>query len=61
MQSNGRSWRAEIPADYTRSPFALQYYFELKAAPASAAIYPGLGPERTGQPYFVVRRDGGRG
>ena len=56
MQSNGRSWRAEIPAEYTRSPFALQYYFEVKISPASAALYPGLGRERTDQPYFVVRR-----
>jgi hypothetical protein len=37
MQSNGQSWRAEIPAEYTRSPFALQYYFEVKISPASAA------------------------
>jgi TAT (twin-arginine translocation) pathway signal sequence len=56
MQSNARSWRAEIPADYTRSPFALQYYFEVKVAPNSATLYPGLGSERTNQPYFVVRR-----
>jgi hypothetical protein len=56
MQSNGQSWRAEIPADYTRSPLALQYYFEVKISPASAALYRGLGRERTDQPYFVVRR-----
>jgi hypothetical protein len=42
--------------NYTRSPFALQYYFEVKMSPASAALYPGLGTERTDQPYFVVRQ-----
>jgi len=56
MQSAGAAWRGEIPKDYTRSPFALQYYFEVNAAPASAALYPGLGKLRTDQPYFVVRR-----
>jgi hypothetical protein len=54
-QSAGDSWRAAIPAEYTESPYPLQYYFELRDARA-AALFPGLGPERTNQPYFVVRR-----
>jgi hypothetical protein len=56
MQSNGRLWRAAIPSEYTQSPYALQYYFELKEAPESAALYPGFSEQNTGQPYFVVRR-----
>ena len=56
MRSEGRVWHASIPSDYTQSPYALQYYFELKEAAESALLYPGLGNERTEQPYFVVRR-----
>jgi hypothetical protein len=44
-----------IPADYTDSPYPLQYYFELKSAPDQAWLYPGLPPDLAGQPYFVLR------
>ena len=54
-QSNGRVWRAAIPSEYTGTPYPLQYYFEVTSA-AEATLYPGLGPQRTNQPYFVVRR-----
>jgi hypothetical protein len=56
MQFDGRLWCAAIPSEYTQSPYALQYYFELKEAPGSAALYPGFSEQNTGQPYFVVRR-----
>jgi hypothetical protein len=56
MQSDGRLWRGTMPSEYTQSPYPLQYYFELKDAPESAMLYPGLGEQRTGQPYFVVRK-----
>lgn len=56
MKSQVRLWRAEIPADYTDSPYALQYYFELRSAPDSAVLYPGFGEQLTGSPYFVSRR-----
>ncbi len=55
-QSAGRLWRVTIPSEYTQSPYALQYYFEAIETPESAALYPGLGEQLTGQPYFVVRR-----
>lgn len=54
MQVRDNRYVAVIPADYTQSPFPLQYYFEL-SGPAGVAMYPGLGPELTTQPYFVVR------
>jgi hypothetical protein len=44
-----------IPADYTDSPYPLQYYFELTNASAQTWLYPGLGPTLTDQPYFVLR------
>ncbi len=55
-QSAGRLWTATVPAEYTASPYPLQYYFEVREGPESAALYPGLGERLTGQPYFVVRR-----
>jgi hypothetical protein len=55
-QSTGRIWRAAIPSDYTNDPYPLQYYFEATDAPASAALYPGLGVQLTNQPYFVLRK-----
>jgi hypothetical protein len=56
MRSDGRLWRATIAADYTLSPYPLQYYFELRQAPDSAMLYPGFGEQLAGQPYFAVRR-----
>ena len=56
MQPAGRLWRAAIPAEYTQSPYPLQYYFELRQSPESAALYPGFDEQRTNQPYFLVRR-----
>lgn len=55
MQPDGHLWRAEIQSEYTQSPFPLQYYFEVRIASESAALYPGLGNELASQPYFVVR------
>jgi hypothetical protein len=49
---------ASIPADYTDSPYPLQYYFEFRTAPDKAFLYPGLGPDLTNQPYFVLRYKG---
>jgi hypothetical protein len=44
---------ATVPAAYTDSPYPLQYYFEFRTF-----LYPGLGPDLTNQPYFVVRYKG---
>jgi hypothetical protein len=54
--------RAEgtIPADYTDTPYPLQYYFELSNASGQAWLYPGLGPTLTDQPYFLLRQESGR-
>ena len=45
---------ASIPADYTESPFPLQYYFRLRRS-LSAWLYPALGPDFAHQPYFLVQ------
>jgi hypothetical protein len=54
MEARAGAHRAAIPAAYTDTPYALQYYFELRTGPAAAWLYPGLGAELTGQPYFVI-------
>ncbi|MEO7144410.1 MAG: hypothetical protein ABI165_13005, partial [Bryobacteraceae bacterium] len=55
MPWRDRQYRGIIPAEYTQSPYPLQYYFEVREAGA-AALYPGFGPELSNQPYFVVRQ-----
>ena len=49
---------AEIPAAATKTRFSLQYYFEVDAGPDGPAIYPGLNPDLSNQPYFTVRHPG---
>ncbi len=57
MEARGEGrYRAEIGADYTHSPFPLQYHFELRDETGAAWLYPGLQPSLSNQPYFVVRR-----
>jgi hypothetical protein len=56
LQLQGDQFHGAIPASYTDSPFPLQYYFELKASPASAWLYPGFDASLANQPYFVVRQ-----
>ena len=49
-------YRASIPAAYTDSPYLLQYYFEFRAAPDKAWLYPGFDADLLNQPYFALRR-----
>jgi hypothetical protein len=56
MELRDRLYGATIPADYTQSRYPLQYYFELRDASESPALYPGLNAELSNQPYFVVRQ-----
>ncbi len=56
MEATGNRYHAVIPADYSDSPYPLQYYFELKYSPSSSLLYPGLGVDRKTQPYFVIRK-----
>ncbi len=56
MQLAGKSYKANIPADYTNSPYPIQYYFILRDGPTSASLYPGFDQSLANQPYFVVRQ-----
>ena len=41
----------------TQSPYPLQYYFARQSTEGTS-LYPGLGEDRMGQPYFVIRQGG---
>jgi hypothetical protein len=52
LRRDGPSWAARVPAEYTRSPYPLQYYFEVRSA-KGVALWPGFSSDFLGQPYFV--------
>jgi hypothetical protein len=56
MQRGGNRFLASIPAAYTNSPYPLQYYFQIQHDSGNATLHPGLGPNLTNQPYYVVRQ-----
>jgi hypothetical protein len=56
MQANGIMFSAEIPAEYTQSPYALEYCFELHAKDGAAWLAPGFNAALSSQPYFAVAR-----
>ena len=53
MERDGASWRTAVPAEYTRTAYPLQYYFEIRSA-AGVALWPGFGSDFMGQPYLVA-------
>ena len=56
MSAHGDRFRAEIPGQYTDSPYPMLYYFELRDTRGAAWIYPGFNAELANQPYFIVRQ-----
>ncbi len=56
MQLRDNLCRSVIPGTYTDSPYALEYYFELKERQERAWLYPGFSLELSNPPYFVVQR-----
>jgi hypothetical protein len=56
MQFRDSVYSATIPAAYTKSPYPLQYYFELRDASPGATLYPPLSQTVSSEPYFIVRR-----
>jgi hypothetical protein len=55
LQLHDQDYKGAIPADYTASPYPLQYYFEVRQSPEKAWLFPGFNPDLTSQPYFVLR------
>jgi len=56
MRADAGHFVAEIPGDYTDSPYALQYFFELRRGRGQACLYPGVDLDTFGQPYFLIRQ-----
>ena len=55
-QSSKGNCAFTIPAQYTSSPFDLQYFFTWNDANGDAGLLPGLDLEKPQQPYYVVFR-----
>lgn len=53
MAWRAQEYRASIPAEYTRTPYPIIYYFEIDHHNISA-FYPGVAEDLSGTPYFVV-------
>ena len=47
---------ATIPADYTDSPYPLQYFLQFRDVQGRAWLYPSLDATLSNQPYYVVRQ-----
>jgi hypothetical protein len=56
ISAQSDTFEGVIPADYTNSPFPIQYYFELRDGKGQAWLQPGLGPDLDQRPYYVVRQ-----
>jgi hypothetical protein len=56
MEKPGDDFRAVITAEYTNSPFPLQYYFQVRSVSGERSLFPNLERKWQGQPYYVVRQ-----
>jgi len=56
MERDGDIFTAAIPAEYTRSPYPLEYRFELRTNTGAAWLVPGFNASLSNQPYDVVMR-----
>lgn len=56
MERAGGDFHAVIAANYTDSPYPLQYYFQIRDNSGQTRLYPGLRPGWHGQPYFFIRQ-----
>jgi hypothetical protein len=56
---NAAVYTVTIPAEYTQSRFALEYYFELDRDNEGKWIYPGFNKDFSNQPYFTVCKRSG--
>ena len=54
MEQADNEYHATIAADYTDSPFPLQYYFQVRSDAGAVWLHPGLERRWHGQPYFYV-------
>jgi hypothetical protein len=58
MEKDGSRYSASIPAEYAKTEFPIEYFFEAHTGDGGAGLYTGFDSELTNQPYFVVRSKG---
>lgn len=58
MERDANGFWTSIPAAYTQSPYALEYFFELRGENGVAWMHPALNATLSNQPYFVVEEKG---
>jgi hypothetical protein len=56
MQGGSGKYNAMIPGDYTRSPFSLEYYFELERGSEAAWLVPAFNRPLSNQPYYAISK-----
>ena len=56
MRSVQDGFAAAIPADYTQSPFPLEYYFELQSKDGAVWLYPAFNSTLSNQPYYAISK-----
>ncbi len=54
MTARGSNHHFSLPAGYTASPFALQYFFQWNDGEGNAGLLPGFDPNVPQQPYYIV-------
>ena len=54
MAPTGHEYHATIPAEYTKTEYPLEYYFEIRERTGKATLYPGFSYTLVNQPYFAV-------
>jgi hypothetical protein len=54
MTRAGRDFRARIETAYADTPYPLQYYFSLRGDGRRPQLYPGIGSNLAGEPYWVI-------
>jgi hypothetical protein len=54
MQPGSGGYTASIPADYTNSPYPLEYYFELRGGAEAAWFHPAFNATMSNQPYYAI-------
>jgi hypothetical protein len=55
MDPSSNGYTAEIPGDYTGSPYPLEYYFELRSG-SMAWYHPAFNATLSNQPYYAIDR-----
>lgn len=58
MEGDGGDFAATIPGEYTKSPYAMQYRFELRTKSGGATMFPGFNATLSNEPYFAVMQRG---